>query len=103
MGFKKMCCFVCVIVFGIVSYVCAEFSQMLPQGDGQEVHRGFPQEAIDACVGMSEGDTVSVMGPRGETMTATCHMIDGQLIAFPDRGPRHERFQEGETAQSLRR
>lgn len=42
-----------------------------------------PQEAIDACVDMQEGDEVSFETRRGDTVTGTCEMKDEQLVAVP--------------------
>lgn len=47
---------------------------------------GPPQEAIDACKEMSEGITVEIVTPRGDTIKASCKQINGQLVAVPDRG-----------------
>lgn len=46
-----------------------------------------PQEAFDACKGKSAGDTVSITTPRGDTLTAVCRQLDGQLVAMPDKMP----------------
>src|SRR3990172_12811448 len=48
--------------------------------------KGPPQEAIDACAGMSEGDTVQFATPRGDTMSGICREIRGGLIAVPEGG-----------------
>lgn len=52
--------------------------------------RGPPPEAIEACSGMQSGDSVSFTTPRGDTLTATCETIQGQLVAVPEghRGKR---------------
>ena len=47
-----------------------------------------PQQAIDACKEKSEGTTVELTTPRGDTMKAVCKQIGAQLVAVPDRvGP----------------
>ncbi|GGQ18824.1 hypothetical protein [Shewanella litoralis] len=46
-----------------------------------------PQEAIDACASSSENSQVSFETPRGDTLEATCKMIDGELVAVPDNAP----------------
>ena len=48
--------------------------------------KGPPQEAIDACAGMSEGDTGQFATPRGDTMSGICREIRGGLIAVPEGG-----------------
>jgi len=54
-------------------------------GAGPERGRKPPQEAFDACKGKSAGDTVSITTPRGDTLTAVCRQLDGQLVAMPDK------------------
>jgi hypothetical protein len=49
-----------------------------------------PPEAYAACQGKSEGASVTMTTPNGDTLTATCRTVDGQLVATPqmgDRGP----------------
>ncbi len=53
-------------------------------GDGNP--NGPPQEAIDACAEMSEGDTVQFRSPRGDTVSGICRDIRGGLIAVPEGG-----------------
>lgn len=54
-------------------------------GDG---HRhGPPQEAIDACTGLSEGDAVQFTTSCGEAVSGTCRQIRDQLVAVPEGGP----------------
>lgn len=48
--------------------------------------QGPPQEAIDACTDLSEGDAVQFTTPRGETVPGTCRQVRGGLIAVPDEG-----------------
>ena len=48
--------------------------------------KGPPQEAIDACKDKSDGATVEIATPRGDTIKATCKQINGQLVAVPERG-----------------
>ncbi len=46
-----------------------------------------PPEAVAACNGKAEGDTVSFTGRRGETVTGTCQRIGSVLAARPAGGP----------------
>lgn len=57
--------------------------------DGRERggRRTPPPEAFAACKGQSEGATVEITTPRGETIKATCKQLDGQLAAVPDGPP----------------
>jgi len=56
-------------------------------GAGPERGRKPPQEAFDACKGKSAGDAVSITTPRGDTLTAVCRQLNGQLVAMPDKMP----------------
>ena len=58
---------------------CAESNSRDRKGQ-----QGPPPEAIQACEGKQEGDTVSFKGRRGETLTATCSMVEEQLVAVPE-------------------
>jgi protein CpxP len=49
-------------------------------------HKGPPQEAIDACEDMNEGDTVQFTTPRGDTVSGICRNVRGGLIAVPGKG-----------------
>ena len=60
-----------------------------------EQHRGKgpPPEAFEACTDKSEGATVTITTPRGDTIQCICRIIDGRLVAVPGRGtpPDHGR------------
>ena len=80
--------------FNIV-ILCAAFTLLtgnaLAQQDNQKRGNTPPPEAIKACEGKSEGDTVSFEGRRGETLEGICTMIDDQLVAAPPKGQRPTR------------
>lgn len=59
------------------------------QGQSQRPQRP-PQEAFDACAAKSAGESITFTGRRGESITATCQLLDGQLVAVPDRKERHQ-------------
>ena len=63
-------------------------------GDGRH-RQGPPQEAIDACAGLREGDAVQFTTPRGDTVSGTCRQIRGQLVAVPEGGPSGGRMGKG--------
>ncbi|HBO68685.1 MAG TPA: hypothetical protein DD658_00385 [Deltaproteobacteria bacterium] len=46
--------------------------------------KGPPQEAIDACAGMSEGDAVQFTSPRGDAVSGICRDIRGGMVAVPE-------------------
>ncbi|MGA6993368.1 MAG: Spy/CpxP family protein refolding chaperone [Candidatus Deferrimicrobiaceae bacterium] len=48
--------------------------------------KGPPQEAIDACAGLSEGDKVQFTLPRGDTVSGICRDIRGGMVAVPEGG-----------------
>jgi Spy/CpxP family protein refolding chaperone len=47
--------------------------------------KGPPQEAIDACKDMSQGDTVQFTSPGGDTVSGICREIRGGMVAVPER------------------
>jgi hypothetical protein len=49
-----------------------------PKGNGP------PAEALEACDGKSEGDSVSFETRRGDTLESTCRTIEEQLVAVPN-------------------
>lgn len=49
--------------------------------------KGPPPEAYEACKEKSEGATVEMTTPRGDTIRAICKLINGQLVAVPEGGP----------------
>lgn len=56
-------------------------AQKSSKGNGE---RQPPKEAIAACESQSEGASVSFTSPRGDTLNATCVLIDEQLVAVPE-------------------
>ena len=46
-----------------------------------------PAEAFEVCEGQSEGDTVSITSPEGDTVEATCKLMRDKLVAMPEGGP----------------
>ena len=82
--------------FAIVLF-CLTTSVVAQQDEQRRPHREPPQEAIDACDGYNENDTVSFTTPRGDTLEATCKLVKDTLIAVPlehkRRGKRSEQSQ----------
>lgn len=62
---------------------CADNAQ---RGGGRQQggQQGPPPEAYTACEGQEEGAIVSIKTPKGETINATCTMINGKLAAVPE-------------------
>ena len=49
---------------------------------------GPPQEALDACVGLSNGDECRFTSPRGDMVMGTCGLTaDDRLACMPADGP----------------
>lgn len=74
------------IIIALTSIVIS-FSAMQALAEGQ---RGKPPaEAFEACEGKSEGDTVSITSPQGDSVEATCKTMRGgdELVAMPAGGP----------------
>lgn len=44
-----------------------------------------PQEAVDACHDKSEGASVQMTSPSGESLSGTCRQQGGVLAAVPER------------------
>ena len=63
-------------------------------GGGRHRH-GPPQEAIDACAGLREGDAVQFTTPRGDAVSGTCRQIRGQMVAVPEGGRSGGRMGKG--------
>ncbi|GLS90228.1 hypothetical protein GCM10007916_12950 [Psychromonas marina] len=53
-----------------------------------------PPEAFEVCEGQSEGDSVSITSPEGDTVEATCKMMHDKLVAMPEGGPGGPRNQD---------
>ena len=67
---------------------CADSNRGGGPGDRPQ---GPPPEAIKACEGKVEGDSVTFSGRRGESIEATCQTVQDQLVAVPEghKPPRH--------------
>jgi len=75
------------IIIALTSVVIT-FSAM--QVFAEDHQRGKPPaEAFEACEGKSEGDSVSITSPQGDSVEATCKKMRGgdELIAMPAGGP----------------
>lgn len=59
-------------------------TQEILQGDqdGLPGWQGFPQEAIDSCEGLDEGDSFTFSGPMGDA-SGTCSSVEGILACDP--------------------
>ena len=54
---------------------------------GNSGRQGPPQEAFDACLGKSAGDSAQFEGRNGETISGICEERDGKLILQPSNMP----------------
>ena len=54
------------------------------RGGGRGGMQGPPPEAIEACEGKAEGDSVTFEGRRGDSVPAKCTMVNNQLVAVPE-------------------
>ncbi len=72
-----------IILLALLSVVtaCANSSR---DGGGRGGQQGPPPEAIAACEGKAQGDSVSFEGRKGESLTGTCELINDQLVAVPE-------------------
>ena len=55
----------------------------------RERPQGPPPEAIEACEGLAEGDSVSFESPHGDTLEGECQYMDDELVAVPKNGRPH--------------
>ncbi len=58
-----------------------------PGGGGGPNGQQPPQEAIDACIGLTEGATCRINTPNGNTLNGACAQIQQQLACVPPGGP----------------
>ncbi len=63
---------------------CADNQQERSRGQQGGQQNGPPPEAYTACKGLEEGAIISIKSPKGETLNATCTMINGKLAAVPE-------------------
>ncbi|PHV09734.1 hypothetical protein CSQ89_20060 [Chitinimonas sp. BJB300] len=50
----------------------------------------MPPEAFTACEGKQDGDKVSFVSHRGDTITGRCKLMPARLVMVPDSPPRTE-------------
>ena len=83
------------IVTTMTAIVCSIGTPSFADQDKQKSERrGPPAEAFEACSGMQSGASVSFVSPRGDSLSATCQEIRGQLVAVPE-GHRKRRQKPG--------
>lgn len=75
------------IIYGLfsISMSCVFFSSHTIAKE--HPHHQPPQEAIQACQDLTENAEVSFNTPRGDTLEASCKIIDGILVAVPINPP----------------
>ena len=56
---------------------------MSVQAGEREHKKKPPKEAIEACLDKNEGDEVTFIGRKGEQLSATCVLLQGELAALP--------------------
>ena len=66
-----------------LAVLVAVFAVSLPSYAKQERPKGPPPEAKAACVDKAEADEVSFESRRGDVITASCQLIDNELVAVP--------------------
>lgn len=61
--------------------------------DKRRNNAGPPQEAFDACLDKTEGDTCEVITPKDETLVGTCriHPRITQTLCVPDNHKRPDK------------
>ncbi|WP_448249410.1 hypothetical protein [Thalassotalea agariperforans] len=53
-----------------------------------------PKEAFVACENKAEGDLVSFISPKGDTIEASCKLMKAVLIAVPAKAKKHQHDHE---------
>ncbi len=72
----------------LVVTLCSLFLLGCSSGNSKKDRRdGPPPEAYKACEEKQAGDKVSFSGFRGETLEASCKLVDGKLVAEPTTKP----------------
>lgn len=73
--------------FALLATISMTSAMAHPSESGKR--HGPPEEAVAACEGYIEGDSLSFEAPNGETLEATCKKVSGVLAAVPnDHGKR---------------
>ncbi|MEN8806549.1 MAG: hypothetical protein ABF291_03655 [Desulfobacterales bacterium] len=72
------------MILATLSAVPACASSNKGGGGGRGGMQGPPPEAIEACEGKAEGDSVTFEGRRGDSVPAKCSMVNDQLVAVPE-------------------
>ncbi|MGK0410907.1 MAG: hypothetical protein ACJASB_003096 [Shewanella psychromarinicola] len=71
-----------------ISIGLLSFMLLVSVGANANPHdRKPPKEAVEACANSAENDQVSFDTPHGDTLEASCQIIDGELVAVPANGP----------------
>lgn len=70
-----------ILMVSMIALTGCSGSNKNSRGDNKQ---GPPPEAIKACTGKQEGDSVSFSGKGGDSVTGTCQTINGQLVAVPE-------------------
>ena len=80
----RQCATVLILLTALATLTACADNNQRGGGRQQGGHKnGPPAEAYTACEGLEEGAIVSIKSPHGETLDATCTMINGKLAAVP--------------------
>lgn len=63
----------------VSAFSLSTYAQQQSRGE-----RKPPKEAIEACENKSEGESVSFENRRGDSLSATCQLINNSLVAVPE-------------------
>ncbi|MCC4832453.1 hypothetical protein Q4601_04300 [Shewanella sp. 1_MG-2023] len=72
------------LVISSVLITSIGFSSALLAQEQQRQKRKPPQEAYTLCEDKTENDVVNITTPKGDEISATCQMMDDQLVAVPE-------------------
>lgn len=76
------------LIFAVSLLAMSSISSYAQEGRGQGGERRPPPEAFEACENKSEGDSVTVETRRGDSLSATCQMMNDTLVAVPQDAKR---------------
>lgn len=75
------------VVAAVAVLPLSAWASFEPDGSGRKPPEPPPQ-AIEACQGKTEGATVEMTTPRGDTVKGVCRQVGSRLAAVPERGPK---------------
>ena len=70
----------------VLTSLVISFSTSSVFAEEERQRRQPPAEAFEVCEGQSEGDTVIITSPEGDSINGTCTLMHDKLVAIPEGG-----------------